>query len=88
LKCPRFRDRAAVELVLAQIRRSAHDEQFTIPAYCFMPDHLHLLVEAAANRSDGLKFITRAKQLSGFHYRQRYRLSLWQRYEVLEYTSG
>jgi putative transposase len=46
---PRFRDRLGVELVLAQIQRAAHDEQFAIPAYCFMPDHLHLLVEAIAD---------------------------------------
>jgi putative transposase len=69
-----------VELVLTQIRRAACDEQFLIPAYCFMPDHLHLLIEAHADQSDGLKFISKAKQLSGFHYKQRYRRPLWQRY--------
>ncbi|HKF67637.1 MAG TPA: transposase [Vicinamibacterales bacterium] len=77
---PRFRNRTVVELVRAQIRRAAHDEQFVIPAYCFMPDHLHLLIEATGDQSNGLKFISKAKQLSGFHYKQRYRLPLWQRY--------
>lgn len=28
----------------------------------------------------GLKFIARAKQLSGFYYKQKYRRPLWQRY--------
>ena len=75
-----FRERAAVDLVLSQIRRAARDEQFVIPAYCFMPDHLHLLIEAQADQSNGLKFIARAKQLSGFHYKQRHQRPLWQRY--------
>jgi len=45
-----------------------------------MPDHLHLLTEATADNSDGLRFIARAKQLSGFHYKQRHKRPLWQRY--------
>jgi len=84
-----------VELALLQIRRAAVTEQFAILAYCFMPDHLHLLTEATTEQSDGLRFITRAKQLSGFHYKQRYKTQPWQRYgyehvlsEILEYTSG
>jgi putative transposase len=76
----RFRDRAAVDLVLSQIRRAARDEQFAILAYCFMPDHLHLLMEALADQSHGLKFIARAKQFSGFSYRKERHQALWQRY--------
>jgi len=45
-----------------------------------MPDHLHLLVEGLAESSNGLKFIARAKQLSGFHYKQTFGRALWQRY--------
>ena len=45
-----------------------------------MPDHLHLLVEALTEQSNALKFIARAKQLSGFYYKQRYQRTLWQRY--------
>ena len=45
-----------------------------------MPDHLHLLVEAQVDRSNGLTFISRAKQLSGFCYKQRHNRPLWQRY--------
>src|SRR4051812_43925902 len=75
-----FRSHEPVELVLSQIRRAANDELFSIPAYCFMPDHVHLLVEAHTEQSNGLKFIARAKQLSGFYYKQQYRQVLWQRY--------
>jgi putative transposase len=79
-KQPFFRDRAPVDLVVSQIRRAASHEGFAIPAYCFMPDHLHLLIEALTEQASGLKFIARAKQLSGFYYKQRYQRALWQRY--------
>jgi REP element-mobilizing transposase RayT len=32
-----------VDEVLAHILRAADDESFAVVAYCFMPDHLHLL---------------------------------------------
>ena len=38
-------DAAVVESALAEIARAAVDHQFAVTAYCFMPDHLHLLVE-------------------------------------------
>jgi REP-associated tyrosine transposase len=71
---------AAVTLVLSQIVRAAAQEQFAILAYCFMPDHVHLLVEGLTDRSDGLRFIARAKQYSGFHYARIFGKRLWQRY--------
>jgi REP element-mobilizing transposase RayT len=45
-----------------------------------MPDHLHLVVEAESEASDCRQFIKRAKQFSGYHFKQRFRKSLWQRY--------
>ena len=79
-KAQRFLTAPVVELVLEQILRAADDEQFAIPAYCFMPDHAHLLVEAKTDSSQALRFISRSKQLSGFHYQQRHGQRLWQRY--------
>ena len=35
-----------VDVVLEQILRSTSDTGFAMVAYCFMPDHVHLLVEA------------------------------------------
>jgi putative transposase len=75
-----FENAPSVELVLLQIQRAAMDDQFSVIAYCFMPDHLHLLVEAQAESSNGLTFLNRAKQLSGFHYKQTFGRALWQRY--------
>ena len=69
-----------VDLVLLQIERSVSEESFAIVAYCFMPDHLHLLIEGRAESSDCRRFIRRAKQFSGFHYSKTFGHRLWQRY--------
>jgi len=75
-----FHARDAVDVVLAQIVRAADDEQFAILAYCFMPDHLHILAEAESESADARRFIKRAKQLSGFYYSKQSGGQLWQRY--------
>jgi putative transposase len=67
-------------LVVTQFRRTAIEERFALLAYCFMPDHVHLLVEARSDDSNGLRFIRSAKQYSGFHYRRAFGVRLWQRY--------
>jgi putative transposase len=72
--------REHVDLALKQIVRSANDTRFAIDAYCFMPDHVHLLVEAQSESSDCRDFIKRAKQFSGFYYKQAFGRRLWQRY--------
>jgi REP element-mobilizing transposase RayT len=58
-----------VGLVLSQILHAANDEQFALVAYCFMPDHVHLLVEALSESSCALRFVARTKQRTGFHLR-------------------
>ena len=63
-----------------QIVRAASEQRFALTAYCFMPDHCHLLVEGEADDSDCRRFIARAKQYSGFHYQAAFRQRLWQRY--------
>ena len=69
-----------VDLVRTQFRRTAAEQLFALLAYCFMPDHVHLLIEGRSDDSDGLRFIKAAKQYSGFHYRQSFASKLWQRY--------
>ena len=69
-----------VELTMRQILRAGGEERFAILAYCFMPDHLHLLVEATSEASQCLRFIARAKQYSAFYYSKTYGERLWQRY--------
>jgi putative transposase len=69
-----------VELVVVQISRAATEQQFAVIAYCFMPDHLHLLIEGQSDRSDCKGFIRKFKQYSGFYYSRQFKETLWQRY--------
>jgi REP element-mobilizing transposase RayT len=40
-----FVERSHVSLVLTQILCSGEENQCAVSTYCFMPDHLHLVVE-------------------------------------------
>jgi putative transposase len=77
---PVFVSTDRVDTALTQILRAAQDQRFAINAYCFMPDHLHLLVEGQDDDSDCRRLIKHAKQFSGFHYKKKYGEGLWQRY--------
>jgi putative transposase len=74
------RRRTVVGLVLEQIARAAAEQRFAVITYCFMPDHAHLLVEGMSADADAKAFIARAKQYSGFYYKQEHGVTLWQRY--------
>ncbi len=63
-----FVDSGVVDLTLSQFVRSASEHGFEIPAYCFMPDHVHLLVSGTREDSDLKKFASSAKQFSGYAY--------------------
>ncbi len=79
-RAPIFVSDATVDLVRAQIVRAAQECAFAVPAYCFMPDHLHLLIEGQSPSSDGRNFIKRSRQYSGFYFSKTYGMPLWQRY--------
>jgi REP-associated tyrosine transposase len=69
-----------VDLAYEQIQRAARKYSFEITAYCFMPDHVHLIVRGLENASDCKAFIKAAKQYSAYHFKQQYSKQLWQRY--------
>ena len=75
-----FCEEAAVRLVLAQISRASVERQFSVIAYCFMPDHLHLLVHGESESANCKAFISLAKQYSGYYYKREFGRTLWQRY--------
>jgi putative transposase len=68
-----------VGLVLEQLLRSTADEQFAVIAYCFMPDHLHLLVEGVTQDASLPRFVRTFKQRAGFHWKSAFGSELWQR---------
>ena len=77
---PVFTNHLIVTLILSQISRAAKETDFAVIAYCFMPDHVHLLVHGESETSDCKRFITLAKQYGGYYYSKEFGEQLWQRY--------
>jgi len=50
----------------------------TVPVYCFMPDHQHLILRGISPESDALKAITLYKQKVGFLF-SKYNKIKWQK---------
>jgi len=73
-----FVSHSVVEPARQQILEPASAHDFSIPAYVFMPDHAHLLVEGLAESSDMKAFVKLAKQNSGYHYKRDCGRRLWQ----------
>jgi putative transposase len=73
------RDRSAVELVSAQILRTASEFGFAVIAYCFMPDHVHLLVAGTTASANLRAFVKLARQRAGSLYVRANHQHLWQR---------
>jgi len=74
-----FVDAAPIHLVMADLSRTSEDERFAVIAYCFMPDHLHLLVEGMHPAADARAFARIFKQRSAFRWKQQHGTMLWQR---------
>ena len=75
-----FTSALIVEAVLLRFRQHARHELVALLAYCFMPDHLHLLVSGGRPDADVGRFLTRAKQSSGHWFSVEFGARLWQRY--------
>jgi putative transposase len=77
---PVFVESGALDLVLSQILQAATEKRFAVIAYCFMPDHLHMVLGGEDAESDCKTLIKAAKQYSGYYFSQAYRFRLWERY--------
>jgi hypothetical protein len=61
-----------VGVAFTQIEQQAAIESVAMVACCFMPDHLHLLIQGDTEAADCLRFITRMKQASAFAVSRRF----------------
>jgi REP element-mobilizing transposase RayT len=73
-----FVTREAVDLVLFNFRSVGGSQGIAILAYCFMPDHVHFVVEALADTTDFREYVKLAKQHSGLEHRRATGEALWQ----------
>ena len=76
-----FTSHEVIDVVFAQVLRAASEQWFAVIAYCFMPDHLDLLVDGRSERSDCRQFVTAAKRYSGAFYAYRFGGRLWQAHD-------
>jgi putative transposase len=73
----RFKDSQVVDGLVNILIETTKSERFKILTYCFMPDHLHLLVVGEDNHSNLKKFKTLFKQKSGYRFKRNYGEDLW-----------
>jgi putative transposase len=57
---------------------TAKNLHFDLVAYCFMPDHLHVLLRGESVQSDLILFVQRFKQITGYRSKHETGDHLWQ----------
>jgi putative transposase len=77
-KIEHFRSADVVNAVLLQFLRTSNANGFAVPAYCFMPDHLHVLAEGKSDSADLRGFVSDAKQHAAHDARRWICGRLWQ----------
>ena len=75
---PLLADASMVPWLRELLATEAARTGFVVHAYCFMPDHVHLLVQGTSSTSDLMRFVSSFKQKSAFEYRKRTGVALWQ----------
>ena len=75
---PLFTRQRIVDVVREQILIAAEQCDFEIVAYCFMPDHVHVIVEGTTGSARLERFAQRAKQLSAYYGKRAAGVPVWQ----------
>jgi len=76
-KEPLLIDQGIFDLLFPVLKACANLMEFDIVTYCFMPDHLHLLISGKNKDSDLKRFVSLFKQKSGYEFKKRYNKKLW-----------
>jgi REP element-mobilizing transposase RayT len=75
-----FLDATVVRHLITQILQLGGEAHIEIPAYCFMPDHLHLFAIGRRIDADARGFVARFKQASGYWFSRAFHGNrLWHR---------
>lgn len=76
---PVFTDSAYCQHLLVLLRTECASRNFSVPAYCLMPDHLHFLAEGLDPASDLLHLVESFKIKSSLGHARRECRILWQK---------
>lgn len=75
---PHLSQKDTIDVILCCLEEVSAQFGFSVYAYCFMPDHLHLLLVGTENSSLA-KFMTLFKQRTNYAFKKEHGCSLWQR---------
>ena len=73
-----FSNPSVVDMVWSQFLRAAGAEGYAVLAYCFMPDHVHMVVAGSRDSANLRRFVSAAKQAAGFAFARSFGGRLWQ----------
>jgi REP element-mobilizing transposase RayT len=73
-----FADRATGRWLLEKLIVNAARFNFTLHAYCVMPDHLHFLCEGLADTCNLVKLVDAFKQRTAYAFSKTHGTRLWQ----------
>ena len=73
-----FKDDIFINELIKALRDKSNIFRFKVWAFCFMPDHLHLLLEGIFPDSDLKMFVSSYKQYTGYLYKEKVKNKLWQ----------
>ena len=76
-RLPIFTTERAVQPCLHALKEACQRHGFDTLAFCFMPDHLHVLL-AGQDGSSLQDFVRYFKQISGYHFKREHGAGLWQ----------
>jgi putative transposase len=68
-----------VRFSIKTLHEKAAGHGFEVLAYCFMPNHVHLLVVGLIETSRLQPFVQQFKQITGFAFKQEHGAPLWHR---------
>jgi putative transposase len=75
---PAFVSTDIVQMLVPQILRTCEEQHFELLAYCFMPDHVHLLLEGLTDDADFRACGRVLRQRTALAYAQQVGRRLWQ----------
>ncbi|MBU2542126.1 transposase [Patescibacteria group bacterium] len=66
-----------VNSLIKYLKYICEKDNFDVMTYCFMPNHLHLVLFGKDDKSDLCKFVKDFKQITGYNYKQTFKNNLW-----------
>jgi putative transposase len=78
-KKPIFQESTVIEAFIKLLYASVENSRCIVPVYCFMPDHLHIILTGAEPQADLWKTIVSYKQKTGYWLSRNVPTDRWQK---------